>query len=375
MKVLHVVPTYLPATRYGGPIYSVHGLCKALVEQGVEVDVATTSVDGNTNSPVPHDRFVDMDGVRIRYFRSSRLRRLYWSSQMAAWLARHINDYDLVHVHSVFLWPTLSACREALRRNVPYVLSPRGMLVKSLIEAKNQWIKKLWIAMFDRRHVCRASALHVTSLIEQTELARVVSHDVPTWVIPNGVPHVAENHWQGSPEGDRVLFIGRINWKKGLEQLIRAVALGAKGHFVIAGNDEEFYTEKLKTLVAEFDLAHRFEFLSAVYGESKVALIRGSDIFIMPSINENFGIAALEAMAQGCPTIVSNTSGIAGEVAEDSLLTADITPEALKEAINTLIDDKEKRQALSTSGFASARLLSWPSIAVTIKRLYEGLIS
>ena len=66
MRVLHVVPTYLPVTRYGGPIYSVHGLCKALVKQGVEVSVMTTNVDGPGVSDVPIGTRVDMDGVGER---------------------------------------------------------------------------------------------------------------------------------------------------------------------------------------------------------------------------------------------------------------------------------------------------------------------
>ena len=68
LKLLHVVPTYLPATRYGGPIYSVHGLCKALAVRGHEVHVFTTNVDGPGDSAVPLGRPVDLDGVKVWYF-------------------------------------------------------------------------------------------------------------------------------------------------------------------------------------------------------------------------------------------------------------------------------------------------------------------
>jgi len=375
MKVLHVVPTYLPATRYGGPIVSVHGLCRALALQGVAVDVATTSVDGDSNSDVPHNQPVCRDGVRVWYFPSVRLRRLYWSRDMNVWLKDNVHRYDVVHIHSVFLWPTLAACRLARRYGVPYVLAPRGMLVKALVEAKNVWLKRIWITLFDRQHVRRASALHVTSVIEQTELVKVVDHDVATWVIPNGVDEVESNQWQGSASSDQVVFIGRINWKKGLESLVQAVACGASGQYVIAGNDEEGFTAVLQQLAGELGVEGRFQFPGPVHGEAKRALLRNSDVFVMPSINENFGIAALEAMAQGCPTLVSKSCGIVSEVTEDSLRTTDTTPALLADAINAMLADDGLRQQLSKTGFEQARQLSWPAIATDMLRHYERLVA
>ena len=128
MRILHVVPTYLPATRYGGPIYSVHGLCRALVRRGHEVHVLTTNVDGAGVSGVPLDRPVDLDGVQVRYFPVPFLRRLYWSPQMATATDARMAESDVLHCHSVFLWPTWMAARAARRARVPYVCAPRGML-------------------------------------------------------------------------------------------------------------------------------------------------------------------------------------------------------------------------------------------------------
>ena len=79
MRILHVTPTYLPATRYGGPIRSVHGLCRALARRGHAVHVFTTRVDGPADSAVPVGAPVGLDGVRVWYFDSPTARRLYWS--------------------------------------------------------------------------------------------------------------------------------------------------------------------------------------------------------------------------------------------------------------------------------------------------------
>src|SRR3974390_979633 len=106
MKILHVVPTYYPAVRYGGPIRSVHGLASALAVQGHEVHVYTTNVDGNGVLPVPIGHPVRLDGVKGWYFATSLGRRLYRSLGMHQALESNVTSFDIVHLHSVFLWPT-----------------------------------------------------------------------------------------------------------------------------------------------------------------------------------------------------------------------------------------------------------------------------
>src|SRR5262245_28937163 len=115
MKILHVVPTYYPAVRYGGPIQSVHGLASSLAAQGHDVHVYTTNANGPGVSRVPVDRPVPLDGVMVWYFATSFGRRVYRSVRMRQALSENIANFDIVHLHSVFLWPT-SAAAQAARR-------------------------------------------------------------------------------------------------------------------------------------------------------------------------------------------------------------------------------------------------------------------
>ena len=187
MRILHVVPTYLPATRYGGPIYSVHGLCKALAAAGHDVHVMTTNVDGAGDSDVPLGTPVDLDGVRVHYYPSSRVRRLYWSPPLRRALAAEVGDFDIVHLHSIFLWPSVAAGRAARRARVAYLLSPRGMMVPELISIKSRQAKTVWMRLFDRAMVEGAAALHVTSDLEALEAERFGWRLPPRIVVPNGV--------------------------------------------------------------------------------------------------------------------------------------------------------------------------------------------
>src|SRR5882757_6078885 len=113
LRILHVVPTYWPAARYGGPIRSVHALARGLAARGHDVHVFTTNVDGARESAVPLGVPVDMEGVQVTYFPSRSLRRLYWSRAMGHALAAHMVACDIAHLHSVFLWPTWAAARAA----------------------------------------------------------------------------------------------------------------------------------------------------------------------------------------------------------------------------------------------------------------------
>ncbi|MGB8739744.1 MAG: glycosyltransferase, partial [Xanthobacteraceae bacterium] len=105
--------------------------------RGHEVHVFTTNIDGPGNSPVPIELLVDLEGIQVRYFACPLFRRLYWAPTLGRALENEIGKYDIVHLHSVFLWPTWAAARAARKAGVPYVLSPRGMLVKDLISRRS----------------------------------------------------------------------------------------------------------------------------------------------------------------------------------------------------------------------------------------------
>src|SRR5215203_3013408 len=207
MRILHVVPTYLPALRYGGPIVAVHGLCKALAARGHQVDVFTTNVDGDGTLDVPVATHVDLDGVRVHYFPSS-FPRLYWSPAMGKALDAGIARYDVVHIHAVYLWTGIAAARAARKAGVPYVISPRGMLVPELIRRKSRMVKSLWLQLLERRGFAHAAAIHFTSSLEGEE-AKLVGLPLPSpFVVPNGIDVEARPDVPRDPA--TLLFLGRV---------------------------------------------------------------------------------------------------------------------------------------------------------------------
>ena len=102
-------------------------------------------------------------------------------------LALNVASFDIVHLHSVFLWPTSVAARAARKAGVPYVLSPRGMLVGDLIRRKSSLAKRAWISLFERRNIEQAAAVHLTSEIEASELRALGFRCTRSTVVPNGI--------------------------------------------------------------------------------------------------------------------------------------------------------------------------------------------
>ena len=360
MRILHVVPTYFPATRYGGPIHAVHGLCRALAARGHDVTVFTTNVDGDSVSDVPVETPVLLDGVRIRYFAST-MRRLYVAPGMRRAL-HDLRGFDVVHAHSVFLWPTFAAARAAARQRVPYVIAPRGMLVPELIARRSRSVKRAWIRLVERRSFARAAGIHFTSQREWDD-ARNVGMPLPApFVVPNGIDLIPR---PAVPRDSRtVVFLGRINWKKGLERLIAATPPDAK--LIVAGNDEENLTPKLQALARGRNVA----FPGPVHGDAKWELLARAGVFALPSLSENFGNAVVEAMMMETPVVVSPEVGVAPDVASAR---AGIVTTDFAAALTAVLRDPGN---LGANGRALvAAKFTWPAVAAQMEEAYRCSIA
>jgi glycosyltransferase involved in cell wall biosynthesis len=382
VRLLHVVPTYLPAWRHGGPILAVHGLCKALAARGHAVTVLTTDVNGAERLEVPLDRPVVIDGVEVRYFPVRRLRRLYLSPPLGRTVREGVADFDLVHLHSVFLWPTAAAARAAEEAGVPYVLSPRGMLVPELMRSHGRWRKLAWMLVAERRTIERAALLHATSPLEAEEARRLDLPLPPVAVVPNGIDL---QPWDGDPQGlsaavrgvvaggPFLLFLGRLSWKKGLDRLIPALAAAPRALLAVAGNDEEGIRPALEALARDAGVGARVRFLGPVHGADKAALLHRASALVLPSRSENFGNVVLEAWAAGRPVVVTPEVGLAAVVRETGagIVAAGDLGEALRD-----LPDPARLAEMGERGAREVRArFGWPAVAREMEEVYHRLMT
>ena len=384
MRLLNVVPTYLPAVRYGGPIRSVHALCRALAGLGHDVHVFTTNVNGPANSDVPLATPVDLEGVQVTYFPSRQLRRLFWSPPMRRALFAAAAGYDLVHLHAVYLWPTWAGARAARAARVPYVISPRGMLVPELIRRKSRWAKNAWITLIERANVEGAATIHATSTVEARHLESFGWSLPPVAVVPHGVDDPPTTSGALSADvaaaisgGPIVLAFGRINWEKGLDRLIAALSQAASARIVVAGDDDEGHSRFLEAEAKRFGVSQRVTILARhIDGADKEALFGAATLFSMTSLSENFGLAAFEAMRRGLPVLATPDVGMS-EIVRDigAGLVVEPSPDGIAAGLNSLLSNADKSRAMGEIGREHViAKYGWTSVARRMEDVYRSIL-
>lgn len=378
-RFLIFAPNYLPATRYGGPVRSTHGLAKALVTAGHVVDVLTTNVDGPDTLNVPTDRPVEMDGVRVHYCPVSAPRRIYYSPAIARRAAVLLPLADAVHVNGVFLWPGPHLARAARAAGKPLIISPRGMLAPEMVAGKSRLIKNAWIVSQERANLAAASAIHVTSQSEAEGLRAMGLDLAPVAVIGNGVdmPDVPPDEceigeiWGDVQPGRRVAFLGRLDWTKGADMAIEAVRAHPDAVILLAGHDQIGLRTQLAPRLRRAGGGRCGVFLGPLDGRRKWAFLAGADVLLVPSVRESFGMSVAEALALGTPVIATDGVGAASILRRLSAgLVVPRDQAALNCALRALLSDDARRAALGAAARAlAASELNWSMIAARMTAL------
>ncbi len=325
------------------------------------------------------------DGVTIRSFPASFPRRWWFSAGLGRALRQEIPNVDLVHLHSLYLFHCRVVGRECQRSGVPYVVMPHGALDPFLY--RHHRVRKLVAELSFQNAVTRgAAAFHFTT-DEERRLARPFVPGAKAMVVPLGLELAAYDQLPHGrfraayPEiGDRpiILFLGRLNFKKGLDVLVRAFAGAvrkADAHLVIAG-PEDGMGAKVSAWLRTLGLERRTTRTGMVTGTEKLGLLADADIFVLPSFTENFGIAVTEAMACGLPVVISDRVNLWRDVAKAGAGWVEAPrAEAIEAALVAALSDPVGARAKGARGKELvARQYAWPRIAKVLEREYAALI-
>lgn len=323
MKILHVISSVNPAG--GGPIEGVRQLGSTLERKGHIVEIA--SLDS------PSAPYLKQSLLRVYPLGPSYLGYGY-SSKFVPWLRSNSNRYDVVIVNGIWQYHSLGTWQALHRSQTPYVLFTHGML--------DPWFKKEYPLKHAKKwmywpwaeyRVLRDARAVLFTCEEERRLAResfslyrcnevVVSYGTAK---RESDPDVETREFLSHhPElrGKRLaLFMGRIHPKKGCDLLVEAFAkvLGDQPdwHLVIAGPDQVGLRESLHRRLTELGVAPRVTWTGMLMGEMKWGALRSAEVFVLPSHQENFGIAVAEALAVGTPALISNKVNIWREVELD----------------------------------------------------------
>lgn len=373
-RILQVCPAFYPAISIGGPIFTVRSLQHVLVNSGNTVDVVATplGLDPHDKASVVFDRAIPLStsgssGRNITYQRYYGYPHFTFSPQVYWWLAKNIHQYDVVFLHGIWNFPILAGAFVCRMRKVPYFIMPHGTLYKETVELRSAKLKKIFLKLYVGRMLQEAKRVVFTTNDERDKVLKYLSLDMAAFVMPNIVRSIDFEHLPlrgafrqqyGIPaDALMLLHYGRITKKKGIEFAIQALSRLA-GEFpniilAVVGGDDEGYRTVVNRYANDLIIGDKVIFTGLV-GQSvgKQAMV-DADVFVLPSLSENFGMAVVEAMLCGLPVVISNNVGIAPDIDSAGAgmvvpLTADNAP--LAEAIGGLLRNASSRRTLGACG-------------------------
>ncbi len=389
LNILHVIPNL--SARYGGPVSALMGLVHAQSTAGNAVTVATTNRDYPRGKLRPPGRTcLQGSEVDVQYF-SCEIPSYYFSFGLTFFLKKHIRDFDIVHVWTLYRYPTAIACRMARKYGVPYVVRPCGALEPLLREnsAISLPMKRIYEWLIEWKNIKYASAINAVTITEATNIPLFVPR-TKIFALGNGVNLFQDKKLPargafraayGLGEAPLVLFLGRINFKKGLDLLIPAFdALKQKMpdvQLAIVGPENDGYGQKVRGWVSERGLVDAVCFVGHLDGQAVLQAYVDADVFVLPSYTENFGMTVVEAMACGLPVVISDQVNIHAEVEESGAgLVTRCDAAEVAEALDELLHDAPRRQAMGAAGRAFARQqYNWDRIVVRLTEEYKAAIA
>jgi len=387
LKVLHVIPSVSPSR--GGPSKAVIAMVKALIESGVDAEIATTNDHGNETLDVPLHGISQYEGVPIRFFKrfsptANAIREFAYSRDFQRWIKKNISNYDLIHVHAIFSFCSTYAMYQARKQGVNYIVRPIGQLETwSLSQSERR--KNTYLKLIEQRNLIEANTLHFTSESEKKQALNTIPKLNAT-VIPLGInmPKRIDNaaskmhsRWDLKENIPTIIFLSRLHPKKGLELLISSLGKLNEVEFqlIIAGEGEQQYTDQLNETVAQNGLSKICQLIGFVEGHEKNLLLQGADLFVLTSHSENFGIAVLEAMASNTAVLVSNEVALSKQIEQHQLGYTTSLDES--NITNTLRKALTQLQATKTMGNDAYRFAQehyqWSVINQEIMRMYQSV--
>ncbi|MFD2288837.1 glycosyltransferase [Pedobacter petrophilus] len=361
MKILHITASYKPAYIYGGPIQSVGKLCEAIAieaqQNGIDLEVFTTTANGSTELDVDTSKPEDVNGVLVTYFKRWTKDHSHFAPELLlqVWKvlrAERNNQKIVVHIHAWWNLVSVLSCLIAKWHGVPVLLSPRGMLTGYSQNNRHSFFKSLIHKTVGAR-LLKYCHIHATSRQEVKDINLIFTPKTIS-VIPNLVQTSEKQssytnlNSANEPNLFRIIFLSRIEEKKGLELLFDALAhLTTSWALTIAGSGEEKYVAGLQQKATQLKVDHQIKWIGQVSNQDKFNLLAQQDLLVLTSYNENFANVVIESLSVGTPVLISDQVGLSDYVQEkDFGWVTSLDPAAVQKSLSSAADDHNKRNLI-----------------------------
>ena len=385
MNILIITP-YLGKT-YGGTSQVVTELASSLGQLNHTIDVITTTANDVGKLEVVTDQWIQQNSYRVRYFPTWHRSDFVVSPALLFWLSNHLKDYDLVHTHTLFA-PLITCAHSICRfQKVPYIITPHGMLEPWALSYK-AWKKRIYYRLFERSALCHASAIHVLASSEAQHVQALGYCQTVT--VPNGIYQSdfstlqnPELFYQAFPETCNktlVLFLGRIDPKKGLDLLAPAFAKAQSQfpntHLIVAGPDSINFTPTAQAYFAQASCSEAVTFTGMLTGELKQAALAAASIYVAPSYSEGFSMSVLEGMATGLPCIITVGCNFPEAATAQAAHVVPISSQAIGTALVQCLKNEAAAQAL---GHRARKFVlqnyTWEQSSEKLRQIYGSVVA
>ncbi len=373
MNILHITPSYKPAYVYGGTTISVSTLCEAqaallpnqINEAVHKITVYTTTANGNTELDVVTNKPIRIEGVEVWYFNRQTKDHTHFSIELLKKVFKTAQNFDAIHVHSWWNTVVLLSVLICILKGVKVIVAPRGMLGEYTLQSQKNSPKSIFHKLIGKK-LLQKSYLHLTAPIEREEVNYL--NDNRVFVLPNllSIPTNQNNINQNLKiENEqfsifKLVFMSRIHHKKGIEVLIESIAQfynqsnNIKNQKIdlqldLIGKSESIdYENSLKQLISQKTLDNKINWIGWLEGNQKFEHLENSDLFVLPSFNENFANVVIECLSTGTPVLLSDKVGLADYVKEKELgwVCQTNNVESLLQTLQLAINDKIKREKI-----------------------------
>lgn len=353
MNILIVIPYFTSV--YGGPAKVMRELSHSMARLGVTIDIVTTNANGLEKLNIPSGKWIEEDGYRVQYFECWHRNDAIISISLVRWLIKNIASYDAVHTNNVFAPLTLLTEWICQFHRISYVITPHGMLEPWALSYKAAK-KRLYYSWLEKPALQKAGAIHALTAIEAENLHQLGFKQ--TVVIPNGIRRQeftvrsrADSFYHQFPETKEksiILFLGRIDPKKGLDILARAFgnihSEFPQAQLVVAGPDNIGFLPTVKQYFQEAGCLESVTFTGMLSGEIKQAALAAAQVYVAPSYSEGFSMSVLEGMAAGLPCIITTECNF--PEAADVAYIVDVDSDAVADAMRQCLSDPQKARAM-----------------------------
>jgi glycosyltransferase involved in cell wall biosynthesis len=378
LKVLQVSSGLDPRT--GGTATAAINVALAARRAGVAVTLAYGCTPDAAARLAPDLARLEAAGVQTAgfpFWRAGGRRAVRWAIAPAleAYLRAHAGAFDVVHVHSAWVASGVAAVRAARHAGRPSLLMPHEALTRFDMARGGNAGLRLAKRMLRTWYLRRVDRIVLSSDLERTDSG--LDHDPRALAIPHPVlDETLPAPDPGAAPGAtlRIGFLGRLDPKKNLHRLAKALADAPAAQLVIGGDGDPAYRAEVEAVIARHGVAPRVVWRGFVTSDAKAAFFRDVDVIAMPSAFECFGLVAAEALGAGKPVILSPTVGIADMIAEaDCGAIVPPRADALAACFRRLGDGIELARWRANARRVALALFSFAAHGARLRETYEGL--